>query len=321
MNRTSPRVAIVGASGIGKNHAGWFAKNGAEVVAFLGSSDESILRTGAVLQQRLGHTPRGYSDVEQLLQSEELDTVCIASPPEKHFEHATAFLHAGIATLCEKPLVYDAQLPAENLNAQAQELVDFAAGKSTLLGTQMQYATLATTLCELAGIPSEEVMSFEMEMETKNMKPGRSHETIWIELAPHPLSVLQKVAGRAQLEEIECTIDEQETRAHFFAARENGQDIEVNIVTRCNPQTNSPLRRFKINGVAVDYSGRKNAAGDFLTYLCCEGREVEMPDLVNILIANFLDAVRGDEPLLVTGKDGARNVEWMMEIMKTGRRI
>lgn len=323
MSNESVRIAVIGASGIGKNHAAWFQKHGADVVAFAGSSAESVTRTAEVLTEKLGKTPTGYDSVETLLKAEHLNAVCIASPPERHYEHVSQCLSHGLHVLCEKPLVYDPLLSTEILLAQGKELVRLAASHKLLLGTQMQYSLIATRLCELAKIHPDKVTTFTMEMETKNLKPGRSHETIWIEMAPHPLSVLQKIAGGGELdtETLECSVDDQETTAEFSLTRPNGHAIDARIVTRCNPQAASPLRRFTINDTVIDYAGRKNADGDFLTYLTRGGYELEMPDLVDILVGNFLDACRGKDKLEVTGADGARNVEWMLSILDRGVRV
>jgi hypothetical protein len=322
-NNEKLRVAILGASGIGKNHAAWFAKNGCDVVAFAGSAPEKVDATREVLQSRLGYAPTGYTDVAQLLQSEKPDVACISTPPALHFQHARLCLRHGVHTLCEKPLVYDAHLTAGVLQAQAVELIAAAKQRDVLLGTQMQYPFAAAKICELAGVAPEEIESFEMEMETKNLKPGRSHETIWIELAPHPLSVLQRVAHGAQLDEnsIECQIGDQESDARFTVQRKNGAPIEARLTVRCNPETASPSRRFTLNGRAIDCAGRKNANGDFLTYLSDGKAEIEMPDLVDLLIGNFAAACQQREPLFVTGEDGAQNVAWMLEILERGTRV
>lgn len=317
------RVAMIGASGIGKNHAAWFAKNGAQIVAFAGSSPASLEATGAILQQKLGYTPPGYTDLNQLLQTEEPDAVCIATPPHLHFEQTQLCLQNQVHTLCEKPLVYDPGLNTATLMAQSQQLVDVAQTEGVLLGTQMQYPFIAEKLCEMAQVLPGEIETFTMEMETKNLKPGRSHETIWIELAPHPLSVLQRIASGARLDEgsIQCRIGEQETNAIFGIRREDGSLIQAQLIARCNPETASPLRRFTINGHAIDYAGRKNQDGDFLTYLSDANSESELPDLVDLLIGNFVAACGHQQNLFVTGADGAKNVEWMLKIMDAGQRI
>lgn len=317
------RVAILGASGIGKNHAAWFAKNNCDVVAFAGSAPEKLTATREVLQSRLGYAPAGYTDVSQLLHVEKPDAVCISTPPALHFQHAQLCLQAGVHTLCEKPLVYDANLAPGVLQSQAEQLIALAKTHNVLLGTQMQYPFAAAKICELARVSPNEIKNFVMEMETKNLKPGRSHETIWIELAPHPLSVLQRVAPDAHLDvnSIECKIGDQETDASFTILRANGAPIEARLTVRCNPDTTSPLRRFTLNGYAVDCSGRKNANGDFLSYISDGSTEIEMPDLVDILIGNFAAACQQRETLFVTGEDGAQNVAWMLQILERGARI
>lgn len=45
----SLRVVIAGASGIGKHHAKWFHRVGAQVVGFLGRCRESVAATERVL--------------------------------------------------------------------------------------------------------------------------------------------------------------------------------------------------------------------------------------------------------------------------------
>jgi predicted dehydrogenase len=82
------KVAVVGASGIGKNHARWFHGHGCDVVAFVGSSPESVSRTHKVLEQGFGFCGRGYHDLQEMLQREKPDAVCISSPPQLHHEQA-----------------------------------------------------------------------------------------------------------------------------------------------------------------------------------------------------------------------------------------
>src|SRR5688500_8988121 len=101
------KVAIIGASGIGKNHAGWFQGHGCEVCAFLGSGPESVSRTHELLQQLIGFRGRGYHELDALLQNEKPNIVCVSTPPSLHYEQVMKSLAAGAHVLCEKPLVYD----------------------------------------------------------------------------------------------------------------------------------------------------------------------------------------------------------------------
>jgi predicted dehydrogenase len=313
------QIAIIGASGIGKNHAKWFTKHGCNVTCFLGSSPATVQQTAALLEEKFGIRAKGFWEIDELLM-QPLDAVCVASPPALHYEHVEACLSANLPVLCEKPLVYDGKLSSKKMNEQASELVKLADRRKVLLGTQMQYAVIADHLLEMVG--NAPLQRFEMIMETKNLKAGRDFEQIWIELAPHPLSVLQQLVGpHATIENISCEIGEMETTASFLMDAHRREPIEVNITTRCAPNSSVPLRRFILNDHNINYFGRNNKEGQFHSYLVKGGREEELPDFVDLLVGNFVAACQGKEQLKVTGAHGAQNVAWMLQIMDAGKRL
>lgn len=320
------KVAIIGASGIGKNHAGWFKGHGCDVCAFLGSTPQSVAHTQELLQQLIGFSGRGYHDLDALLQTERPSITCISTPPPFHYEQVMKSLAAGAHVLCEKPLVYDVSLLNSELIVQGQTLVREAAKRKRLLGTQMQYGVAVDKVLELAGVAPSEVREFSMEMETKNLRHGRDYEKIWIDLSPHPLSVLQKMAPDMAMDEdsIVCEVGQFETTARFNmhqTQKPNRKPIAAGVTVRFNPDSPVPLRRFTINGCHVDYVGRKNEAGAFRTYLTANGSTLELPDFVDLLVGNFVDACHKQKPLRVTGADGAQNVEWQLKIMEKGHRV
>jgi predicted dehydrogenase len=324
------KVAILGASGIGKNHARWFTGHGCEVVSFLGSSPESIAATTQLLRDSIGFVGKGYSDLAALLRETQPDIVCISNPPKLHCEQAVMSLEAGAHVLCEKPLVGDDSRPNEDMIAEARRLTEIARDKKLLLGTQMQYAIATPLILELANIKAgadgagEPVTSWAMEMETKNIRPGRGGSDIWVDLSPHPLSVLQKVGGLAEIdwESVQCQVKDMESHAEFQVRFEGQEQLcAARVTVRCNPENPVPLRRFTINGHKVDYSARKNETGDFKAFFKNEdGQEIEHDDLVDCLIGNFVAACRDKEPLVVTGDDGAQNVEWQLNILSRASR-
>jgi predicted dehydrogenase len=313
---TSPKVAILGASGIGKNHARWFHKHGCEVVAFLGSSPASLQRTQHLLNAQFPFDGRGYTDLAQLLEQEKPDIVCVSTPPAHHFEQVARCLHSGAHVLCEKPLVYDASAPFEDVVQQAQSLVELAHDRGLLFGTQMQYAAVIEELLRAAGHEGA-MRSFGMEMETKNVKDGREGEHIWLDLSPHPLSVVQVLAGpHARIEpgSIACRVEKHQTRAQLRVAGPE-RSIECSFTVRFDPQANPPRRGFRFDDAVVEVGGRRDAEGEFRAVLTSQGRETVMPDFVDVLVGNFLAATRGEQELLVTGAMGAQNVAWQHEIL------
>ena len=308
------KVAVIGASGIGKNHARWFHQHGCDVVAFVGSTPESVARTQQILEEGFGFAGRGYTSLEALLSEAKPDIICISSPPPAHFAQVLASLQSGAHVLCEKPLVYDPKLSSQELIAQANELVEEAKARGLVFGTQMQYGPATSHLLKAAGVEAREVRDYEMLMETKNIKDKRTFEQIWIDLSPHPLSVLQKLAPHAEPQDIEVTISERESKASFSVQGPQGP-IRVKVLVRFDPQASPPQRYFAFNGQRVDYAGRKNARGEFVTFLTSpDGQETELPDLVDLLIGDFVRACKGEGAVPVSGAEGAQNVAWQLKI-------
>lgn len=319
------RVAILGASGIGKNHARWFANHGCDVCAFLGSSSESIERTRQILQRDSGFAGRAYKDLKTLLRLEIPDAVCIATPPHLHYAQVLQCLDAGVHVLCEKPLVGDESLSAEELIAQAHHLESRARERGLLLETQTQYGQIARRVLEMCGVHDLQSMRrWTMEMETKNIVAGRDYERIWLDLSPHPISLWLELGAEIEWETVRCVVREQETEAEFrvrFGPNETPFCV-VRIAVRVNSQRAVPLRRISIDDRYVDYSAGKNEAGIFRNYLTNDdGSVVEMNDLVDSLIGNFVARVTRLKNGTTNANDlssnnGARNVEWQLKILE-----
>jgi hypothetical protein len=87
---------------------------------------------------------------------------------------------------------------------------------------------------------------------------------------------------------------------------------------RCNPERDVPRRRIMVNGRTIDYNARNNEAGQFKAFFSEGETTRELPDLVDLLIGNFVRACRGEEALFVTGEDGARNVEMQLRLLESG---
>src|SRR5262245_27464559 len=101
------RVGIVGARGIGKHHAKWFARSGCEVVAVYGRTPESCGRAETALKSLFDFDGEMTADWDAFVRDPRLQAVSVGSPAEAHAEQVLALLAAGKDVLCEKPLVWD----------------------------------------------------------------------------------------------------------------------------------------------------------------------------------------------------------------------
>lgn len=317
------RVAVLGASGIGKNHARWLAKHSCDVVAFLGSSDESVELTRSHLEAHMGFSGQGFSDLGRLLSQTQPQAVSIASPSPLHFAQAMQCLEAGIHVLCEKPLVYSPNRTKRENVSGALELLKAAARRELVLATQLQYGAASPILCRLAGVSPFEVGDFAMEIETTNVKAPRDPKELWIELASHPLSVAQYIAGEGA-EIIEETIQivparsayTSEVSARFGVQCEGGRLLMCRAIVRWFDKivdNREPRRRFSFNGRVVQYSGVKSPDGTYIAqYVAPDGYISHYSDPVDYLVGNFVRTCWGDDQLLLSAEQGVQNLDWLL---------
>ena len=313
------RVAIAGASGIGKHHAKWFHHAGAQVVGFLGRSRESAAATERVLRNIFPFSGRGYRDLDQLLSEEAPDVVDVCLPNEAHFDCVKCALERGCHVLCEKPLVWHAD-GAEQTLMQAQTLVDLARQTNLHLGVCTQYAASLPNyrqLYEEARGALATVESFYAEMETLARGRHRSAAEVWIDMAPHPLSMLLAWMpdGVIEPESLRVVSGSGEVRACFSFADSAGS-CRCEIIVR-DLHAGQPLRRFGVNGFLVDCTGRSAPDETYCSVLSTGESELIGDDFMSLLIARFAEAaVQPKLAPLVSGEVGVRNLELQLQVLQ-----
>ena len=325
--KTTLSVAILGASGIGKNHARWFHRNGCRVVAFLGTSGDSTAQTQADLVSDFPFNGTAYTDLSELLAQEKPDIVCVATPPPLHFGHVLQSLESGAHVLCEKPLVYAPTRKFRENRDGAKELVKVAAKKNLVLGTQLQYGAATPILCKLAGLSPTDVGDFAMELETLNANSSREPRELWIDMGPHPISVAQMLAGPgAKLAEetvrFEPYQDEDKTEvlARFGINCADGRLLMVRAVVRSlrdsqRDAQRQPRRRFSFNGHSVIYAPLVGTKGNFQAqFIAPDGYSSVYADPVDYLVGDFVRACREGNAPLISGDFGRENLEWMLRV-------
>ncbi|NLC57205.1 MAG: Gfo/Idh/MocA family oxidoreductase [Armatimonadetes bacterium] len=314
------RVAIIGAGRIGKQHAKWFRAVGCQVVGFLGSSPESVARREAELAQMLGiHVP-GYTDFARLVAETRPDAVSVCSPHAQHCAHVLQAVDAGLATLCEKPLAWDERKTHAEILADGQRMVAAARERGVLLAMNAQYVAGMQAYREWYEAergPLERATCYEAVMQSRGRGGGAEFEEVWIDLGPHPLSLVVKWNPGVQLVpgSVRCTLRRKELVAEFQCRADTGSVCDCRI--RLGNVPEGVLQRcFGVNGFMVDYQGRNDAQGVFRTYLSHNGEEREYPDLLHTSIEHFVRAVRGEGPPLISAEEGYRNLALQVEILE-----
>lgn len=114
-------AAVVGTGFIGPVHVEGLRRAGVHVAGILGSSREK----SQAAAQRLG-IPRGYENLDELLNDPAVDAVHLTTPNRHHFAEVQAVLAAGKHVLCEKPLAMTA--------TESTLLVELAAASDRVCG-------------------------------------------------------------------------------------------------------------------------------------------------------------------------------------------
>jgi predicted dehydrogenase len=309
------RVAVIGANGIGRHHAKWWALEGADVCAFAGSSRGSVERTGTALRELFGFTGRGYLDISTMLREERPDIVDVCSPPQFHAVHCKIALAHGAHVLCEKPFVYDAECTRESLLAQARELADFASRSGLCLGVCTQYSVGARWFQRLwrdtAG--ATPLHTFEGHLESPaHGRPADSLRT-WADLAPHPISMLLELAPhfRVDWESAHVRFDEYMATAQFRGQEPGGTPIDCRLNTRNTVSPPGNVRRCVLNGWEVCVEGYSGNDGVYRSRFMTPEKPVEGPDLMHTVIGDF---IRGVPPTTI--ETAIENLDIMLRLIE-----
>ena len=285
------------------------------MVAVLGSRPEHLAGTSRQLQDLFGFQGRGYTDFEDLLGSERPDIVDICAPNEAHFDLARVALDAGCHVLCEKPLVWTAS--AESCLAQARTLHEKARAGGLHLGMCSQYAASLGQYRRLwpSVVPSTS-RSFDAEMETLSRGQPRDAASVWVDMAPHPLSLILAVWPTATIvtDSLQVAFRGRGAEA-TFTIDADGHRCHCRVVVRDRDE--GPLvRRFSFDGHRVDLGGRADDSGVYRSVMVGDGAEDLGDDFMLLLIQQFSRVVSGVDPeALVPSHVAIRNLEFQVTIL------
>jgi hypothetical protein len=320
MKRTGQaKVAVLGASGIGKHHANWWNMEGADVCAFLGSTPESVEATAGKLSSMFGFQGRGYTDLAALLETEAPDIVDVCTPPEMHFAHARQALEANCHVLCEKPFVYDRKLADEVMIGEARELVEFAATKNRQFGVCTQYVLSGRECFRLwrEQRPDTPLDAFTGYLVSPIRGRAPDASRTWVDLAPHMLGALRAIEPQGDIDwdSLQLDFEHHRGRARFSFVRPDSTAVTCDIHTDHRDTEPKNVRQMTFNDDLFDIGGFNDENGVFQSEIRSPWGTTERPDFMRLLIRDFLGG-----KVDVTGPMGLRNLDWMLTVLAAVRR-
>ncbi|MCS7253642.1 MAG: Gfo/Idh/MocA family oxidoreductase [Armatimonadota bacterium] len=317
------RVAIIGARGIGKHHAKWYALCGCEVVAFVGVSRERLNETAGALRRLFGFDGRAYTDCVEMLRNERPEAVSICTPHSLHYEHTMLALSYGAHVMCEKPVVWDEKLSHNELLLMARRMAEEAKARNLLLAVNTQYAAFAERLREFfADLRGEwsTPKSFEMHMEAKSIGRDETGLGLWMDLSAHPISVLLRLFPTHELDESSFDVLEINgcirVRFKLRCYSVDTEPIECQLTLRRIGEGESIQRFVRLNGLIVTISGRDDERGIYRSCLTSFGTERIYEDFMHTSIRKFVEAIKGVGEPLCTADEGIKNLEWQLKISR-----
>jgi predicted dehydrogenase len=159
---------------------------------------------------------RTCAGVDPILADRAIEAVIIATPVHTHWELARRFLAAGKSVLVEKPLASSVR--------QCAELIEMAAARALVLmvGHTFQYSAAVVKLCEIVNSGELGEIFYISSTRTNLGLIQRDINVVW-DLAPHDISIILAVAGRAP-ESVNC-----HGRSHYNPGIEDVAMLTLNF--------------------------------------------------------------------------------------------
>lgn len=316
------KVAIIGASGIGKQHAKWFSYEGCDVIAFVGTSENSVSNLENALRNMFNFSGKGYTDTKKMLDVEKPDIIAICTPSELHYEHVMLVLDHGANVYCEKPFVWNIGLDADVILRKAKEILNKSKKKNLLVGMNAQYVAAVSCYNEIRKKfldNFDKPSSFYFEMESKWNGKEINYYDLLFDVLPHPISLLLEFFSYDMLlkESLIFNISSLESILQFDFKDSSGKICSAKIVCR-KINEGIPIRRFGVNDFIVNYSGYNDDQGVYGACFNYKGSEFKYEDLMRVSIRRFMQSVKNKDPslILVSGEKAYKNLEIQTALYK-----
>jgi hypothetical protein len=303
ISTTKIRIAILGASGVGRVHARIFHEAGADVCAVLGSSKESAKYASIKLKDLYGIDSQPYHCIDTLLVEARPNAVSICTPPQFHFEEIIAAFEKRVGVFCEKPLFWYSGISKLEVEGRLAEIETHPHRQLWVNTSNAYFVEQIKKL--VSPISKKNALTFCFETQGKNQ--GRE---IGVDLLPHGLSIILELFGDKVISNLRekystnsynCQFNYGENKVVFnFYEKENAVkkmiiELDGRQFTRCQ------------EGDGVNY---KVLFQDSHTL-----KKIEVEDPFKVYINKFLNSLREDLSENDEFEVAAKNLRLMEKIL------
>ncbi len=303
-------LALVGAGRIAQSYVDVVAAVSCVKVVGVADVDEAA---AARLARKFG-TARSFSSHEALLSAFEPDGVLIAAPPSTHGPIALDFLERGIPVFCEKPLAIDSETAGAMIRAAEK------AGVVLTMAAKFRFAddvTKARHIVE-SGILGE-IMLFENAFTSRvdmsgrwNADPRISGGGVLIDNGTHSVDIARFFLGPiGEVMAVEGKRTQQlavEDTVRVFLRSVSDVIGSIDLSWSMDKSLDNYVSIFGTEGeIRVGWRGssfRQVSSPEWVSF----GKGYDKVEAMGGAVENFIHAVRGEEPLLITAEDALASV-------------
>lgn len=294
------RVAIIGARGIGRFHVREFLHTGAEVVAIVGTSIESVTETAQGLKE-FGITPLVFTNLDDLIASESIDAVSICSPQEYHYDMVKKCLLANLHVLCEKPFVHTGD--HDNVK-HAIELVNLAQEKKRIISVNTQWPSVLPACSSFVDLGA--VTHFYMYMQ-----PLSTGKEMLFEQISHMNSMLVAFLPLGNVKNITFShdgVDQIDVKFMYYTAA-----ISCDVHYKFKHKKERPRDFiFSINGVQFE----RKISETYHQTLSTGDSSINIEDPFKVSVGMFVAAIEKAGVPLITGQQIIENMSIQDQIIQ-----
>jgi predicted dehydrogenase len=285
------RVSIIGPrrnqNGIGEYIAKYFHRQGASVVAVLGTSDETS-HAGALALQKYGIEAAPYVNFEKMVAERNPDAVVIGSPADTHYAYLIRGIESGLNVFCEKPLFWPVRGETEET---VGEILERARARKITVAMNCQLPFAMGDYERLCG---------KVEMKDPGrffirLSPTPAGKEMIPDSVPHALSLLYSQFGEGRLGDVGFKTggpDEMDIRFNYLT-ESSGCEVHVKLVRK--EEQPRPLE-FGFNDRIVR---RTLSVENYAIHFEYGDRRVRIEDPLKRSVASFIEAVeQGKEPFM-----------------------
>jgi UDP-N-acetylglucosamine 3-dehydrogenase len=322
------KVAVIGVGSMGKNHARVYSELPEVELVAVADADQKLVTMTAEK-----HNVRAYTDFREMFKKEKPDAVSIAVPTAMHEEVGLAALEFGAHVLMEKPIAATV--------AEGRHLIEKAqaAKKQLMVGHIVRFNPAIQALKQKL-VAGELGRIYQIFCRRAGPFPARIRDVgVVVDLAPHDVDIMRFLAGT----DVIRVYAETEKRIHTnhedllwgtlrFADGVVG-GLEINWLTPTKIRETIVLGErglFRVDDLTQDlYFFENEQAKDLTWNALATLKGVSEGSMTRFAIPRFeplkaelqafLNAVKNNSPVPITGKDGLAALKLSLALVQSGK--